>query len=414
MSLLFVLSVFLLSVSGNGYVANNATLVLLKNAAQRFGAVSLDGSPGAIYVKLDAETTKVVVLQKGGAWCTSIGDCYSRSKSALGSTTNYPDQVNLNLENEIFGGQPFPILSNNQSYSPQFWNWTKIFLPYTDGGSQIGDLTDPIHVNNTYMYFRGYRILQSIQEYLSNLNNQACDIKTDIGCGILQNATDVVITGGSAGSLATFLHADQWLNYIPNSQQSSSPVVSSDSSSSSQIKTSVVAIPDSGFFLDYGSWHDEMVWVVEAMNGTSHLPALCLENNPTNRTRCFFAEHVAPYLQVPFFALQSEYDAYQITAELHAQPTDNPAINQYGQLLTNTIYTNLIHTNSKHGMFLDSCYHHTRYWGDIIINGLNCAEAIQVWYNDVTGKTTKDGITGQHVWFQNQTYPCPNCCTGGN
>ena len=423
---LFLYFILFASSSSAQYVANNATLVKLTSFVTSDGAVSLDGSPAAIYIKIDKEINKFVLLQKGGAWCTSIGDCYSRSKTTLGSTNNYPTTVDLNLDNDIFGGEPFPILSNNQSYSPQFWNWTKIYLPYTDGGSQVGNLNDPIHLNNNteIMYFRGYRILTAIQNYLSNINN-VCNPKTDLGCGILKDASDIVISGGSAGALSVYLHADQWLDYIPNNQIRNPR--SSSTSPSTTTTTTVVAIPDSGFFLDYNnvkinnqSWHDEMVWVVEAMNGTNSLPTLCLAANPTNRTRCFFAEHVSPFIQVPTFALQSEYDAYQVVAELHAQPSENTAINGYGQLLTNLIYTNLINTSNIHGMFLDSCYHHTRYWGDIIINQMNCAQSIQTWYNYITNNIVNNNNTitnmndiSQRVWFQNQNYPCTNCCTGG-
>ena len=47
----------------------------------------------------------------------------------------------------------------------------------------------------------------------------------------LKEATDAVISGCSAGGLATFLHTDQWCDALPNAK--------------------CVGMPDSGFFLDY-------------------------------------------------------------------------------------------------------------------------------------------------------------------
>jgi len=44
---------------------NIANLTLLTDAANNFGAVSLDGSPAAIYVRYEAETTKFYVHQEG-------------------------------------------------------------------------------------------------------------------------------------------------------------------------------------------------------------------------------------------------------------------------------------------------------------------------------------------------------------
>jgi hypothetical protein len=44
---------------------NIANLTLLTDAANNFGAVSLDGSPAAVYVRYEAETTKFYVHQQG-------------------------------------------------------------------------------------------------------------------------------------------------------------------------------------------------------------------------------------------------------------------------------------------------------------------------------------------------------------
>ena len=49
----------------NGVPPNIANLTLLTDAANNFGAVSLDGSPAAIYVRYEAETTKFYVHQEG-------------------------------------------------------------------------------------------------------------------------------------------------------------------------------------------------------------------------------------------------------------------------------------------------------------------------------------------------------------
>ena len=49
----------------HGVPPNIANLTLLTDAANNFGAVSLDGSPAAIYVRYEAETTKFYVHQEG-------------------------------------------------------------------------------------------------------------------------------------------------------------------------------------------------------------------------------------------------------------------------------------------------------------------------------------------------------------
>ena len=39
-------------------------------------------------------------------------------------------------------------LSSNATSNPQFYNWTKVYLPYCDGSSQTSDIAEPQPVNN--------------------------------------------------------------------------------------------------------------------------------------------------------------------------------------------------------------------------------------------------------------------------
>ena len=55
-----------------------------------------------------------------------------------------------------------------------------------------------------------------------------------------------------------------------------------------------------------------MIWLFNRFNSTGGVPASCIAANPTNMSRCIFAEGVAPTLKTPFFPLQSEYDSWQV------------------------------------------------------------------------------------------------------
>jgi hypothetical protein len=66
---------------------------------------------------------------------------------------------------------------------------------YCDGGSFSGDRTESIIVNGTQLFFRGRRILDAVLDYLKESHG-------------LASATEVLLSGGSAGGLSTFLHAD--------------------------------------------------------------------------------------------------------------------------------------------------------------------------------------------------------------
>ena len=238
-------------------------LTLLTDAAKNDGAVSLDGSPGAFYFYEGAEKKKFYIHQQGGGWCSSDADCLSRSKGALGSSKGLKPTEN------IAGG----YFDNTPEINPLMWNWTKVFLPYTDGGSQTGDLDAPVSVGNATIYYRGHRILKA--------NIAALKAKG------LDAATEVVVSGCSAGGLATFLHADAWGAALPGAK--------------------VTAMPDSGFFLDYNAtaaggrmgYGQLMRWVCSAMNSTGGLPAACVAANPSDPCKCIFAEHVVATAKVP-------------------------------------------------------------------------------------------------------------------
>ena len=65
--------------------------VFLTDAAQN-GAVCLDGSPGAYYIRTNTTTghttdpSKWIIFMEGGGWCANNEGCLGRSHSDLGSS----------------------------------------------------------------------------------------------------------------------------------------------------------------------------------------------------------------------------------------------------------------------------------------------------------------------------------------
>lgn len=77
-------------------------------------------------------------------------------------------------------------------------------VPYCDGGFQIGDVTAPVPAPDGTLYYRGARIVRAaMAAFLANAT---------VG---LAAATDVVISGCSAGGVSTFIHADAWAAALP-------------------------------------------------------------------------------------------------------------------------------------------------------------------------------------------------------
>ena len=93
------------------------------------GAVCLDGSPPGYYIGNGSGSgvNKWIVHQGGGRWCNTTDDCFSRSKTALGSSTLWPRSLSLN-----------GIFSDEESVNGEFYNWNVVYLGYCDGGSFSG------------------------------------------------------------------------------------------------------------------------------------------------------------------------------------------------------------------------------------------------------------------------------------
>lgn len=72
------------------------------------------------------------------------------------------------------------------------YNWNTVFIRYCDGGSFTGSNSSTTIVQGMELFFRGKHILKAVIDDL--LDNRG-----------LSNATDVVVSGCSAGGLASTL-----------------------------------------------------------------------------------------------------------------------------------------------------------------------------------------------------------------
>ncbi|THG22654.1 pectin acetylesterase 12-like [Camellia sinensis] len=105
------------------------------------------------------------------------------------------------------------ILSNKAEENPDFFNWNRIKLRYCDGASFAGDREDKV----AQLQFRGQRIwLAAVEDLMSKG---------------MRNANQALLSGCSAGGLASILHCDEFRNFFPRS-------------------TRVKCLSDAGLFLD--------------------------------------------------------------------------------------------------------------------------------------------------------------------
>ncbi|KAF4371754.1 hypothetical protein G4B88_030858 [Cannabis sativa] len=178
-------------------------LTLISSAAST-GAVCLDGTlPGYhIHPGSGSGANSWLIQLEGGGWCNTIRSCVYRKTTRRGSSKFMEKQL------------PFTgILSNKPEENPDFFNWNRVKLRYCDGASFSGDSKNEASQLN----FRGQRIwLAAIQELFSKG---------------MKNAQQTLLSGCSAGGLASILHCDEFRSFFPKT-------------------TKVKCLSDAGFFLD--------------------------------------------------------------------------------------------------------------------------------------------------------------------
>jgi len=328
-------------------------------------AKCLDGSPYSYYVSPGTNKTKFVFNHQGGGWCSDLSDCAGRAKSALGSSASWTDTVNMG---DSFAREP------NQN--PLMNTWTFVYLPYCDGGSFTGDA---VSSTTPPLYFYG----------LGNRDAVVASLRASYG---FSSATDIVVSGCSAGGLAAYLHVDYYAKQVPSAR--------------------TTGLPDSGFFLDgdyardgQPNYEGRMTNLYTMMNSVAGIT----NTDCTSKIgyQCLFALHLLPYIQSHIFTLNSAYDATMANGQCgHSGIVFNWS-NATSVTLCGNYVRSLVKSllKSPDAAFLDACQHHCGYWGGIHIDGLTSPFAHQIWYEKGASSLPNGGYMDQ-----NQNYPCTTAC----
>ncbi|KAF3432976.1 hypothetical protein FNV43_RR24078 [Rhamnella rubrinervis] len=309
---------------------------LVRNASA-IGAYCLDGSLPAYHWHrgFGAGARNWLLQFEGGGWCNDIQSCLARAKTRRGSTR-------FMSKWEVFSG----ILSNNASLNPDFYNWNRVKLRYCDGASFAGD--SMFFNGKSLLYFRGQKIWEAII--------------LDLLPKGLGQARKALLSGCSAGGLSSFLHCDNFKNYLPTN-------------------ASVKCLSDAGFFLDERdiSLNHSMRFFYKdlvSLQGVENN----LDKNCTSSfyfpELCIFPQYTLRYISTPFFILNSAYDVFQFHHALVPPSADprghwsrckqNPAECRPNQidtlqgfrqdmLLALRSFYNL---SRRGGMFINSCFAH--------------------------------------------------------
>ncbi|EAS01086.2 pectinacetylesterase family protein (macronuclear) [Tetrahymena thermophila SB210] len=374
---------------------NNNLYFLSPNTRAR----CIDGTqPGFYFNKGYGDgADKFFIFLDGGGRCEHytlegvLEACYQRASTILGSSNQWPLSF-------IFGQYFFYPSQNSVMY-----NWNQVFVRYCDGHLYQGS-SEPINYKNMTMYFRGY---DNMVELFNSLSDNF---------GLKQSST-VVLSGGSAGGVATLY----WTKYLRNFLNP---------------KIKVLAAPDSSFYPDINPMASLQAQVWDLITNNRRFliqPSGCpYINDDANAYKCGYLQYITDLIPVPTFIIQSIYDEYTLRNKLNVncitpthglQNCTSDEIARGVALQNETLkQLNIIKANKPDwGFWVISCILHcffpnmasysTGQYAVPQLSGNTVSKSLSTFIQVHTSNSTVD-ITQIPKLFDNVTYPNNVPCNG--
>ncbi len=216
-----------------GYVVpTTAPQMIFANLAATPKAACNDGSPAVFLFRkgFGVAASRWVIYIDGGGQCYTQQTCIRRQETHSESfLSSVPYSTGAQKFTPIKG-----ILSPNPSLNPDFYDANQVQISYCssdywmgekDGNKALTSAQILADKNVKNWYFDGHGIIQAVIQMLQQSYG-------------LNNATDVLFAGGSAGAVGVFMNADFVSGMLP-------------------LTTRFVALPDSGYSMssypDYDS-----------------------------------------------------------------------------------------------------------------------------------------------------------------
>jgi len=187
-------------------------------------------------------------------------------------------------------------------------------------------------------------------------------------------ATDILVTGNSAGGIAVNHHADFFTAHFPTAHVVASPqagwfVTTAVTYANFSMGTPIPTGGDN--FVAWDVYFDE-----SCVAATAHL------GNPVY---CFSMTYVYPYITTPVFVAQNRWDEYQllVAGGVTLTPTTVPEL-EYYQFFGQQQLADMQQMKgvSKDGLFLISCVNHTMNINlqSSLVRGYNYVEVLGDWH----------------------------------
>eukprot|EP00965_Chrysotila_dentata_P233097 6199375-Pleurochrysis_carterae.AAC.6 len=326
-------------------------LTLLKSPLAR----CLDGSPGGFYLARNSSSRSWIIELQGGGECTSKDSCGEKLKSSLGSSAYFARNITPGF------------LSADSKANPRFRTFNRVLMAYCSQdlwtGRQKNATADTFGV-----LFAGHHILKAALDVLDAEHG-------------LYDASDVVLTGESAGAMGVWPH----LNWLAQRY----------------FKASVVGVVIAGFYFyaypytgpGHTSSHladfSEQAWPAHAKLWDSFVDFECAAS--LGAWPCMLANNSAPYVRPRVFIVQAQSDRIVLTdhdwvPRRRVSRLDNLSkpVLAYLQAWRRNLSVALapsMRRDSPNGVFSAACFIHTEFLPSAPrIRGHTYLDSVQSWY----------------------------------
>ncbi|KRX02153.1 hypothetical protein PPERSA_06348 [Pseudocohnilembus persalinus] len=255
-------------------------------------AKCLNGEDYQIRFK-QGDPEKYLLLFQGGGWNgaklqSSDGSVFAQSEEETVKEAFLRSQSMLGMVFEL-GAEG--LQSKDEKKNPEFGQFSIVLLNYCDGFGHQGYLEEPItDGEGKQIWVRGHENVKSTIRYLQE----------KLG---INESSEVIIGGFAQGGISALM----WSDYIQQELKLTNK-------NPQNLKFSLV-LDSSIYFEDLDTnknLQNTFQNILKIANKEVDLPCKkCIqENQNENQYRCFYAENLLQYIEIPTFIVQSAYDTW--------------------------------------------------------------------------------------------------------
>ena len=289
----------------------------------------LDGTPSGFYHLPSPASTRWTLTLFGGGECSDAPSCTSKLSSSLGSSKYFAPAVDFDAGAHFADASP--------ATNPGFAAWHHVQLPYCSQDLHMGTRT-AASAETFGLYFSGHHVLNATLTALDALG--------------LASATDILLTGDSAGGIGVWPHLDYLAARYPAARVSGAPLA--------------------GFYFYsfpyLGPNHTQSYLASFSPEGVEALHALyqpflnadcaaAYAARGASPAPCMLANYSRPFVRAPVFVVEAQTDQVQLldhddvpAAWVH-QPEELAYIAQWAANMSVALEAVLDPANSKDGAF---------------------------------------------------------------